>query len=198
MVMIACTNMYCYSFPFVQLLFSPIWIHSLLLPIIHLPCPLLPLYNILYTPPTHTTLLPPFELVQVSSHPLSWCIYLLLLSLDFYDRVCLLLCLVFSRFSGESGVTTPRCFFAFYHISSRGIRWCKFYVSWVFVVLQLFMLSDICLTLFSWCFLDDVLVLVLEGRGNSSSRIYDRSRFIIINWLGCTWTTARDDTAVDA
>ena len=28
------------------------------------------------------------------------------------------------------------------------------------------MLSDICLTLFFRCFLDDVLVLVLEGRGN--------------------------------
>ena len=37
----------------------------------------------------------------------------------------------------------------------------------------------------------------LEGRGNSSSHIYDRSRFIIITWLGCTWTTARVDTAVD-
>ena len=37
----------------------------------------------------------------------------------------------------------------------------------------------------------------LEGRGNSSSHIYDRSRFIIITWLGCTWSTARVDTAVD-
>ena len=34
------------------------------------------------------------------------------------------------------------------------------------MVLQLVMLSDICLTLFFRCFLDDVLVLVLEGRGN--------------------------------
>lgn len=195
--MIASYNIYFSSFPLFNssilplLKYTPFYCYYFIYPVLFFPFIIISI---------------PFPHLLLCYHPLSWCRYHRTLCLGAstntnccYHLMTAFACysVFFARFNGgiswpEFGVTTSLTLSIFF--SRVWIR-CKFYVSCV-LWLQLGVM---------WCepiwrcsdVFDDVLVLVLEGRRKSSSRIYDGTRWIIISWLGCTSSTARVDTAVD-